>query len=149
MVHCIIGCTEDISGLCHFRFFTSAETSDPNLSLPASSHSPSSFNTLFINLLYTLLSCLRDYFTALSQLSALYSMKLQDDILVKNYFHGSGRGLIQVIKLSLSLTNWALLQEDVWRNGCVLGLGASWKWVVSSMPQSLYSQGKSPQVPTE
>jgi hypothetical protein len=40
---------------------------------------------------------------------------------------------------------------DVWRSGCIdphfLDLGASWRWVVSLTPWSLYSQGKRSRCP--
>jgi hypothetical protein len=42
------------------------------------------------------------------------------------------------VKLPLCLTNQALRHEGIWRSGCIdscfLGLGTSWRWMVSFMP---------------
>jgi hypothetical protein len=46
------------------------------------------------------------------------------------------------VKLSLCLTNQALLHEGIWGNGCIdshfLDLGSSWRWVVSLTPRPLH-----------
>jgi hypothetical protein len=50
--------------------------------------------------------------------------------------------------LSLCVTNLALCHEGVWGSGCIdpsfLGLGTSWRRVVSFTPLPLYPRGKSP-----
>jgi hypothetical protein len=52
------------------------------------------------------------------------------------------------VKLPLSLTNSALRHEDVWGSGCIdpdiLGLGTSWRWVVSFTPPEASPRWKSP-----
>jgi hypothetical protein len=69
-----------------------------------------------------------------------------------NFFH-SGDKKVKKVKLSLSLTNYALRHEGVWRSGCIhprfLDLGTSWRWVVSFTPWSLYPRGKSPRYPLD
>jgi hypothetical protein len=49
-------------------------------------------------------------------------------------------------KLSLCLTNQALLHEAIWASGCTdpsfLDLGISWRWVVNFMPLPFYPRGK-------
>jgi hypothetical protein len=57
------------------------------------------------------------------------------------------------IYLSLCLTNYALAHEGVWGSGYIdprfLGLGTSWRWVVSFTPLPLYLRGKSPRYPLD
>jgi hypothetical protein len=56
-------------------------------------------------------------------------------------------------KLSLCLTNYALLHEDVWGNGCmdprILDLGTSFRSVVSLTPRPLYLRVESPRYPLD
>jgi hypothetical protein len=55
---------------------------------------------------------------------------------------------VKKVRLSLCLTNYALRHEDVWGSGCInphfLGLGTSWRWVVSFTPLPLYPLERAP-----
>jgi hypothetical protein len=83
---------------------------------------------------------------------AMWGIKLSSHGCVRRNFKQRGYSYINV-KLSLSLTNWALRHEGVWGSWCIdplfLDLDTSWRWLVSFTPLPLYSRGKSLRYPLD